>query len=220
MIHLRIIFCLGFCSSQFNIVKRIEENEFMSKTDLPIISFNSPKAWASWLDKNHAKSNGIWLRLFKKDSGVASVTYAEALDEALCYGWIDGQLDKYDEKSWRRKFTPRRPQSVWSRRNIEHVNRLIDAGKMKPAGLKEVKAAKADGRWKRAYDSPSAMQVPKDFRKELSKDKKAKAFFETLNKANTYAIAWRLQTAKRPETRAKRMQAILAMLKRGEKFHD
>ncbi len=191
----------------------------MSKTDLQIISFKSQKDWASWLAKNHAKSNGVWLRLFKKDSGVASVAYDEALDEALCYGWIDGQLEKHDDKSWLRKFTPRRPQSVWSKRNIEHVNRLIQAGKMKSSGLKEVEAAKADGRWERAYDSPSAMQVPKDFLKELSKDKKAKAFFETLNKANTYAIAWRLQTAKKPETRAKRMKAILEMLTRGEKFH-
>lgn len=192
----------------------------MNKASLPIVTFKSPKDWASWLAKNHVKSSGLWLRLFKKDSGVASVTYAEALDEALCYGWIDGQLDKYDEKSWLRKFTPRRPKGVWSKRNIEHVNRLIGAGKMKPAGLKEVKAAKADGRWGRAYDSPSAMQVPDDFLRELAKHKKAQAFFETLNRANTYAIAWRLQTAKKPETRAKRMQAILAMLERGEKIHD
>lgn len=192
----------------------------MSKTDLPIISFKSPRDWASWLDKNHAKSSGIWLRLFKKDSGVASVTYAEALDEALCYGWIDGQLEKCDEKSWLRKFTPRRPKSVWSKRNIEHINRLTAAGKMKPAGRKEVEAAKADGRWERAYDSPSAMQVSEDFLKELSKNKKAKAFFETLNKANTYAIAWRLQTAKKPETREKRMKKFIQMLENGEKLHD
>jgi len=192
----------------------------MSKADLQIISFKSPKDWARWLAKNHSTWSGIWLRLFKKDSGVASVTYAEALDEALCYGWIDGQLEKYDEKSWLRKFTPRRPKSVWSKRNIEHIKRLIDAGKMKPSGLKEVEAAKADGRWERAYDSPSAMQVPEDFLKELSKDKKAKAFFETLNRANVYSIAWRLQTAKKPETRAMRMKAILELLNRGEKFHD
>lgn len=191
----------------------------MNETDLPIIAFKSSKEWASWLAQNHTKSSGLWLRLFKKDSGVASVTYAEALDEALCYGWIDGQLDKYDEKSWLRKFTPRRPKSVWSKRNIAHIDRLTRAGKMKSAGRKEVEAAKADGRWKRAYDSPSAMQIPADFLKALSQDKKAKAFFATLNKANTYAIAWRLQTAKRPETRAKRLQAILAKLKKGEKFH-
>lgn len=191
----------------------------MSETDLPIIAFKSSKEWASWLAQNHTKSSGLWLRLFKKDSGVASVTYAEALDEALCYGWIDGQLDKYDEKSWLRKFTPRRPKSVWSKKNIAHIERLTRAGKMKSAGRQEVEAAKADGRWKRAYDSPSAMQIPADFLKALSQDKKAKAFFATLNKANTYAIAWRLQTAKRPETRAKRLQAILAKLKKGEKFH-
>ena len=191
----------------------------MNETDLPIIAFKSSKEWASWLAQNHTKSSGLWLRLFKKASGVASVTYAEALDEALCYGWIDGQLDKYDEKSWLRKFTPRRPKSVWSKRNIAHIDRLTRAGKMKSAGRKEVEAAKADGRWKRAYDSPSAMQIPADFLKALSQDKKAKAFFATLNKANTYAIAWRLQTAKRPETRAKRLQAILAKLKKGEKFH-
>ena len=191
----------------------------MNKADLKIIAFKSPQAWASWLATNHAKSNGIWLRLFKKDSGVATVTYAEALDEALCYGWIDGQLEKYDEKSWLRKFTPRRSKSVWSKRNIEHVKRLTGAGKMKPSGLMEVEAAQADGRWARAYDSPRAMRIPEDFLQELSKDKKAQAFFTTLNKANTYAIAWRLQTAKKPETRAQRMKAFLAMLKKGEKLH-
>lgn len=192
----------------------------MSKSDLPILSFKSPEDWASWLARNHSKSSGVWLRLFKKDSGVVSLTHAGALDEALCYGWIDGQLKKYDENSWLRKFTPRRPKSIWSKRNIEHINRLTQAGRMKPAGLKEVEAAKSDDRWERAYDSPSAMQVPEDFLRELSKNKKAKTFFETLNKTNTYAIAWRLQTAKKPETREKRLKAILAMLERGEKFHN
>lgn len=191
----------------------------MHKTDLPILSFKSQKDWASWLAKNHTASNGIWLRFFKKDSGVPSVTYAEALDEALCYGWIDGRLDPYDEKSWLRRFTPRRPRSPWSKRNIEHVNRLTAAGRMKPAGLQEAEAAKKDGRWDKAYDPQGAMEMPADFLQALAKDKKAKAFFESLNRANHYAIAWRLQTAKRPETRARRMQAILAMLKKGEKFH-
>lgn len=191
----------------------------MKKTDLPILSFESPEDWANWLAKNHSESNGVWLRLFKKDSGVVSVTHAGALDEALCYGWIDGQAKKYDEKSWLLKFTPRRSKSIWSKKNIENVNRLTQAGKMKPAGLKEVEAAKNDGRWERAYDSHSTMEVPEDFLRELSKSKKAKTFFETLNKTNTYAIVWRLQTAKKPETREKRMKAILAMLERGEKFH-
>ena len=184
-----------------------------------IISFRSAKEWEKWLAKHHADSNGIWLRLFKKDFGVPSITYDEALDEALCHGWIDGQLQKYDDKSWLRKFTPRRPKSVWSKRNIEHVARLCKADKMKPAGLKQVETAKADGRWEKAYDSPSAMQIPEDFLRQLAKNKKAKAFFKALNKANTYAIAWRLQTAKKAETREKRMKTILDMLARDEKLH-
>ena len=192
----------------------------MNTTDLQIISFKSQKDWASWLEKNHAGSNGIWLRFYKKGSGVKSVTHAEALDEALCYGWIDGQINKHDEHSWIHKFTPRRSRSIWSKRNIEHVDRLTKGGKMKPSGLKEVEAAKVDGRWEKAYDAPGTMQVPEDFLKELSRNKKAKIFFETLNKANLYSIAWRLQTAKKPETRARRMQAILTMLIKGEKFHD
>jgi uncharacterized protein YdeI (YjbR/CyaY-like superfamily) len=191
----------------------------MLKTDLKIISFKSPKNWAAWLTKNHSKSNGIWLRLFKKNSGSTSITHSEALEEALCYGWIDGQAKKYDEKSWIQKFTPRRPKSIWSKRNIEHISRLSKAGKMKPSGFKEVERAKTDGRWERAYDSPAAMQVPEDFLKELARNKKAKAFFETLNKTNTYSITWRLQTAKKPETREKRMRAIIEMLTKGKKFH-
>lgn len=184
-----------------------------------ILSFRSAKEWAKWLATNHASCDGIWLRFFKKDSGVATVTHAEALDEALCYGWIDGQIDKYDAKSWLHKFTPRRAKSIWSKRNIGHVGRLLKARRMKPAGLRQVEAAKADGRWKRAYDSPKAMEVPQVFLRELTKDKTAEAFFKTLNRANTYAIAWRLQTAKKPETREKRMKAILAMLAKGEALH-
>jgi len=191
----------------------------MPKDDLPIIAFESQSRWAKWLAENHAQPTGIWLRIFKKASGAASITYAEALDEALCYGWIDGQANKYDERSWLQKFTPRRKKSVWSKVNTQHVERLIKAGKMKPAGLKEIEAAKRDGRWQQAYDSPKNMTVPEDFLKELEKDSKAKTFFETLNKTNLYSIAFRLQTAKKPETREKRMKAILEMLARGEKFH-
>jgi uncharacterized protein YdeI (YjbR/CyaY-like superfamily) len=191
-----------------------------TKSDLEIIAFPSAKEWELWLAKTHASSRGVWLRLFKKGSGVASVTHAEALAAALCYGWIDGQLRKHDEESWLRKFTPRRPQSVWSKRNLELVDQLVEAGKMRAAGLKELEAAKSDGRWSRAYDSPSNMTVPEDFMKKLSKNKKARMFFETLNKANTYAIAWRLQTAKKPETREKRMTAIIEMLAKGKAFHD
>lgn len=190
------------------------------ETELEIISFKSPKEWERWLSKNHTKSNGIWLKFFKKNSGVDSVVYSEALDEALCYGWIDGQLKKYDDLSYLHKFTPRRQKSVWSKRNREHIERLMKAGKMKPAGLKTVEEAKSNGSWDKAYDSPGAMQIPKDFLKELSKNKRAKTFFETLNKANIYAIMWRLQTAKKPETRIKRMKTILEMLKKGKKIHE
>jgi uncharacterized protein YdeI (YjbR/CyaY-like superfamily) len=190
------------------------------KSEFEIVAFPEAKEWERWLAKTHASSSGVWLRLFKKGSGVATVTHAEALAAAICYGWIDGQIKKCDDVSWLRKFTPRRPKSVWSKRNRELVEQLMAAGKMRPAGLKEVKAAQADGRWDRAYDSPSKMTVPDDFLAKLSKNKKAWMFFETLNKANRYAIAWRLQTAKKPETREKRMREIIAMLAKGEAFHD
>jgi uncharacterized protein YdeI (YjbR/CyaY-like superfamily) len=190
-----------------------------SNSNFQIISFKNSKEWNKWLSKNHLNSNGIWIRFFKKDSGVSSVIHDEALDEALCYGWIDGQLKKYDDKSWLQKFTPRRAKSIWSKRNIDITEQLIKSGKMKPPGLKEIEAAKSDGRWEKAYDSLAKMQVPDDFLKKLSKDKKALKFFETLNKANKYALAWRLQTAKKPETRNSRMEKILEMLSKGEKFH-
>ena len=190
-----------------------------SGTNISTHSFKTPKAWRSWLIKHHIKPEGVWLRFFKKASGVKSITYPEALDEALCFGWIDGQSKKYDAKSWLQKFTPRRSKSMWSKRNREHVARLIEEKRMTAAGLKEIAMAKKDGRWEGAYDSPKNMQVPADFLRELKKDKTAHAFFQTLNKANTYAIAWRLQTAKKPETRDKRMQALLQMLRQGKKLH-
>jgi len=189
------------------------------KPDLPILTFTADKDFTSWLAKHHKVSPGIWMRLFKIKSGVPTITYAEALDVALCYGWIDGQKKTYDAESWLQKFTPRRRKSIWSKRNREHVERLEKSGMMKAAGLEEVEAAKADGRWEQAYESPSNMTVPSDFLNELAKNKKAEAFFKTLNKTNIYAIVWRLQTAKKPETRNNRMKAILEMLKKGEKFH-
>ncbi len=187
--------------------------------EAPVLSFTSPQKWEAWLAKNHAKLEGIWLRFFKKGSGVKTVVYAEALDSALCYGWIDSQLKRFDEISYLQKFTPRRSKSVWSKINIGHVERLINTGRMKPAGLQKIEEAKKDGRWEKAYDSQGKMEIPEDFLKRLAKNKKAKAFFETLNKTNTYAIGWRLQTAKRPETREKRMKEILARLAMGKKFH-
>ena len=187
---------------------------------LEIVSFASAEEVEQWLARNHARSNGIWVRFFKKDSGVPSVSHDEALDAALCFGWIDGQLKKHDDESWLHKFTPRRPKSVWSKRNTEHAKRLIRSGRMQPTGYREIEAAKKDGRWHAAYDSPSKMVVPDDFLEALAKNRRAQAFFETLNRANVYAITWRLQTAKKPETRAKRFQEILVMLARGKKFHD
>jgi uncharacterized protein YdeI (YjbR/CyaY-like superfamily) len=184
-----------------------------------ILSFKTAAEFRKWLAANHRKSDGIWLRIFKKDSGEPTVTYAEALDEALCHGWIDGLKQSHDEVSWRQRFTPRRPKSGWSKINTGHAERLIKTGRMKAAGQAQIDAAKKDGRWTAAYDSPSKSTVPEGFMAALSKNKKAKAFFESLNKANRYAIAYRLQTAKKPETRRRRMEMILAMLARGESFH-
>jgi len=186
---------------------------------LKILTFKSVAAFRNWLGKNHASSNGIWLRILKKASGEESITYAEALDQALCYGWIDGQKKAHDDRSWLQKFTPRRPKSGWSKNNFLHAERLTKSGEMTLAGLKEVEAAKADGRWATAYESFGNAAVPNDFLKEVAKDRKAKAFFETLNKTNLYSIAYRLQTAKKPGTREKRMRAIIERLARGEKFH-
>jgi len=184
-----------------------------------ILCFRSSLEFRKWLAANHRQSDGIWLRIFKKDSGEPSVTYAEALDEALCFGWIDGLKQRHDEVSWRQRFTPRRPKSGWSRINTQHADRLMKAGRMKAAGQAAIDAAKKDGRWTAAYDSPSKATIPEDFLAALRRDKKAYAFFESLNKANRYAIAYRLQTAKKPETKQRRMEMILAMLARGEAFH-
>ncbi|MBK8553690.1 MAG: YdeI/OmpD-associated family protein [Ignavibacteria bacterium] len=189
------------------------------KDNLKIKPFSSAEKWEQWLSKNHSKSKGVWIKFHKKGSGAKTVTYTEALDEALCYGWIDGLANSYDDKSYLQKFTPRRAKSIWSKRNREHIERLIKAGKMKEAGLKEINAAKSDGRWERAYDSPANMRIPDDFLKELSKNKKAKAFFDSLNKTNLYSIGWRLQTAKTPETRNKWKEKILKMMSDGKKFH-
>ena len=187
--------------------------------DLPVLSFESPKTFERWLAANHTSPAGIWLRISKRNSPEKSVTYAEALDVALCYGWIDGQKNRFDDQSWLQRFTPRRAKSPWSKINTRHAERLISAGKMKPAGLKQIEAAREDGRWDRAYDSHRTFTLPKNFLKELAKDKKAKAFFGSLSRGNKYAIAYRLQTAKRPETKEKRLKMIIEMLKKGEKYH-
>jgi len=186
---------------------------------LPILEFKTAKTFETWLAKNHDNSNGLWLKIFKKDSGIKTISYAEALDVALCYGWIDGQKQAFDEEAWLQKFSPRGAKSIWSKINTEHVERLIKEGRMKPAGLKAVEKAKADGRWEKAYESSSKITIPEDFLKELSKNKKAEAFFKGLNKTNLFSIGFRLQTAKKQETREKRMKDIIEMLAKGEKFH-
>jgi len=197
----------------------MNNNNNQAKIDLQVIHFEKAAILNDWLEKNHLNSSGIWLRIFKKNSGVLSVNYDQALDEALCFGWIDGQVKSYDELSYIQKFTPRRARSMWSKRNIEHVKRLENEGRMRLSGIKEAEAAKTDGRWDNSYDSPSNMTIPEDFMNELSKDPVTAGFFNNLNKTNKYAIAWRLQTAKKPETRAKRMKAIIEMLSQGKKFH-
>jgi uncharacterized protein YdeI (YjbR/CyaY-like superfamily) len=187
---------------------------------MEVLRFKSFADFRCWLEKHHAKSDGIWLRFFKKHSGRKSATHAEALDQALCYGWIDGQTKPFDEQSWLQKFTPRRPGSGWSKLNTQHVERLAKTGAMAPAGLAAVATAKADGRWEAAYSSPRNAILPEDFLKELAKNKKAETFFKTLNKANIYSIVYRLTTAKKAETRARRMKLILAMMNQGKSFHS
>jgi uncharacterized protein YdeI (YjbR/CyaY-like superfamily) len=186
---------------------------------MEVLSFRSSAEFRSWLKKNHGESSGIWLRIWKINSGTPSVSYAEALDEALCFGWIDSQKKGYDRRSWLQKFTPRKSRSRWSKKNTEYAERLIKAGKMMPAGLREVKQAKRDGRWRTAYDSPRTAELPEDFLKELAKNTKAKAFFATLNKTNLFSISYRLQTAKKPETRKRRIKSIIAMLASERTFH-
>jgi uncharacterized protein YdeI (YjbR/CyaY-like superfamily) len=186
--------------------------------DLPVIAFDDPTAWERWLVA-HADAKGLWLKIAKKGAGVATVSYAEALDVALCHGWIDGQKRSFDERFFLQRFTPRRAKSLWSKINIGHVDRLIAAGRMRDGGLREIDAAKADGRWDAAYDGARNMTVPPELAEALAKNRKAKAFFETLNATNRYAVCWRVQTAKKPETKAKRVETLVAMLARGEKLH-
>ncbi|MCE9520657.1 MAG: YdeI/OmpD-associated family protein [Verrucomicrobia bacterium] len=185
----------------------------------PIISFANAAAFRRWLKTHHAMHDGIWMQLAKKASGIPSITYAEALDEALCYGWIDGQKKTHDAQHWLQKFTRRGPRSVWSQINIGHIERLISEGRMQPAGQAAVDAAKGDGRWQQAYHSSRNHELPEDFLNAVSRHLKAQAFLDTLNKANRYAIYFRLTTAKKPETRTRRFEQLLEMLKRGEKLH-
>jgi uncharacterized protein YdeI (YjbR/CyaY-like superfamily) len=187
--------------------------------DLPILLFASKQELEAWLKENHADVEGLWLKIAKKGSGVESVNYAEALELALCFGWIDSQKRGFDESFFLQRFTPRRPRGKWSQINREKAEELIAAGAMRPAGLSEVEAAKADGRWDAAYAGQRAATVPEDLRQELDRNEAAAGFFATLDSANRYAILYRLQEAKKPETREKRLRKFIAMLERGEKIH-
>jgi uncharacterized protein YdeI (YjbR/CyaY-like superfamily) len=185
----------------------------------PIRLFKSSRDWAAWLDKNHRTSTGLWLRLAKKSSDLRSVTYKEALEVALCYGWIDGQKKPESDAAWLQRFVPRGSKSLWSKINREKTLALIASGEMKPAGLEAIENAKKSGQWEAAYDSPSAATVPDDFQAALDANPRAKAFFETIDRVNRYAVLWRIQTAKKPETRARKIEQFIAMLERGEKIH-
>lgn len=185
----------------------------------PVLAFASRTAWEEWLAEHHAASTGLWLKFAKKGSGIDSVSYAEALDTALCYGWIDGQKDKFDDRYFLQRFTPRQPRSKWSKINCDKATRLAAQGEMKPAGLREVERAQADGRWAAAYEGQRAATVPDDLRHELDKHPAAREFFATLDSANRYAILYRLHEAKKPETRARRLAKFVGMLRERKKIH-
>lgn len=188
-------------------------------SEYPTLLFETARDWERWLEKNHAALAGVWLRFAKKKAPYTSVTYVEALDVALCYGWIDSQTKTFDEHSYLQKFTPRGKKSMWSKVNRDKVAALEAAGRMKPAGIAAVDSAKADGRWEAAYDSPGSATVPDDLQQALDKNRKAAKFFEGLDRINRYSVIWRVQTAKRPETRERRIADLVAMLARGEKIH-
>jgi uncharacterized protein YdeI (YjbR/CyaY-like superfamily) len=191
----------------------------VGKDGKPVRAFASQDEWEAWLDAEHANSDGVWVKFAKKGSGVQTVVYAEALDVALCYGWIDSQVMTLDERFYLQKFTPRRSRSKWSQINREKIEQLTKAGRMKPAGLEQVELAKADGRWDASYPSASTIEVPDDLQKALDANPKAAAFFATLSGSNRYAFLYRLHDAKRPETRARRLEKFVGMLERGEKIY-
>jgi uncharacterized protein YdeI (YjbR/CyaY-like superfamily) len=188
-------------------------------SDLPVLPFATQRAFERWLSKNHARSRGVWIKIAKAKSGIASINYAQALEVALCLGWIDGQSRRVDEDWYVQKFTPRAARSLWSKINCGRAEALIASGKMKPAGLAEVERARKDGRWARAYDSWSGAQVPDDLAAALSRNKRAFTFFAGLDSRNRYAVLHRIQTVKKPETRARRIEQFVKMLARCEKLY-
>jgi uncharacterized protein YdeI (YjbR/CyaY-like superfamily) len=195
------------------------ERRSKKPADDPAVAFSNLRAWRAWLKKNHASASEVWVLLSKKGNDTPSVTRADAVDEALCWGWIDGQARSLGERTWMQRFTPRRPRSIWAKINRDKVAALIAAGRMKPPGLAEVERAKADGRWDAAYDSPKTATVPDDLAAALAKKPRAKASFAKLDARNRYAVLFRIHHAKKPETRARRIAQFVDMLVRGELPH-
>jgi uncharacterized protein YdeI (YjbR/CyaY-like superfamily) len=189
-----------------------------AKAELPTVGFDSPGAWNDWLEEHHASSRGIWLKFAKKDSGIPSPTYAEALKVALCWGWIDGQKRGFDDRYWLQRFTPRGKKSLWSRINCAHVEGLIAAGEMRPAGLAQVEAARADGRWDAAYAGQKTIAIPEDLAAVFAAEPKVAAHFASLASSQRYAFLYRLETARKPETRQKRFVEFVALLRQGKKL--
>jgi uncharacterized protein YdeI (YjbR/CyaY-like superfamily) len=191
----------------------------MPPDPLPVMTFESTDAWDTWLAAHHTDSPGLWLKIAKKGAAGRTVSYSDALDVALCHGWIDGQKGRHDDEYWLQRFTPRKPGSNWSKINTERAAALIASGRMRPAGLREVERAQADGRWEQAYESQSRVTVPEDLARALAANERAGAFFATLDSANRYAILSRIGTAKKPETRAKRIDTFVTMLSEHKKIH-
>jgi uncharacterized protein YdeI (YjbR/CyaY-like superfamily) len=188
--------------------------------ELPILLFSTPADFEEWLEENHEGSDGVWLKIAKKSAREPSVTYAEALELALCFGWIDSQKRGHDDQHFLQRFTPRRPRGRWSKINREKAEALIAAGAVRPAGMAEIEAAKADGRWEAAYEGQRTARVPDDLQRELDANPAAREFFATLDSANRYAVIYRLNDAKKPETRERRLRKFVSMLERGEKIHN
>jgi uncharacterized protein YdeI (YjbR/CyaY-like superfamily) len=199
--------------------RRLVAKKKAKPTEMPVVSFADAETWSAWLASRHRSSRGVWLKIAKKASNTTSITYAEALEVALAWGWIDGQKGKFDEGWWLQKFTPRGSRSMWSKINREKAIALIAAGKMRASGLAEVERAKKDGRWDRAYESQSRASVPEDLEKALARNPRAKKFFATLDSRNRYAVLFRVQHAKKAETRARRIAQFVEMLAKGEKLH-
>jgi uncharacterized protein YdeI (YjbR/CyaY-like superfamily) len=191
----------------------------MPSDQQPVMVFESTEAWEEWLAAHHADSPGLWLKIAKKGSAGQSVSYSDALDVALCYGWIDGQKGRHDDDYWLQRFTPRKPGGNWSKINTERAAALIASSRMRPAGLREIEQAQADGRWERAYQSQSRITVPDDLASALEANPRAREFFATLDGTNRYAVLYRITSAKRPETRAKRIDTFVAMLSEHKKIH-